>query len=280
MKIRGEKITTFKKKPSPRPGTSATRTSLDSQTGTTFLLRSEPSLGVGGVVARPSIHHFCVEPQSPQLPIPMQVLSRLTHANPNYPKSGQSITEKETKSPEKSTVDGISARSRDTRSTNLPITSRSTTTTGTTTAAESKLGSNSIQRFSRNQTTPLTASCVMGTTAADESDDIVSMAKARLKREQKEPRPDTSSTLQLPEGAKKSKSVPLVSVKPSTKDSKRKGEASRRSLRSSQAKRDGDKLKGSSKKEENEMKLTGIKMKVVQDPSRLVYRARLVYKLE
>lgn len=221
---------------------------------TTFLSKWEPSFGAGGEIFRPSIHHFCTQPQQPQLPTPMLILSRTTHKQPG------AVTVKTRKS---KTEMALSADA----STELNVTPSASKDLGSVTKSVSFVPP-SLSKQSRSSLSSRNVAKSTSSGLREETEDIVDMARARLKRELSR---NESGERDLPPEAKKA----MI-------ESPRRGQGSKRTLRSRDSQRSkgslrsamlgevraGEKL--SSVESEDKMVLTGTRMEVTQNPGRYV----------
>ena len=227
----------------------------------TFLMSWEPRRSAeGSVCSHPSIHHFCTDPMGPQLPHEMEVLSRSTHAKPGIVEPKSSSYHQIKVRINSSTIGLTTSKDFDSWTE-----SKSQGSYPSLPSKKRKTGS-SQQSLSRSIGTPLTSSC-----DDFKSDDIIGMAKARLKRELKDSNRSKSPQKKVkddPSGPDIKRMViesPPIrsSLKPSDERQSSRGSLSTSPTKSVRFSSVGDDVSRS-----NEMYLTGTRMEIVKDPSR------------
>lgn len=184
MKVKGTKM-----EPIPQQSTKPAHSPTHSKMNAVFLSKWEPKIGVESALFHPGIHHFCTQPEGPQLPFHMQVLSRKAHTQPGMVRvrtagrrhnwEGEATISTSTGTIEQSISTEIKFDSRESETKSpvmisLPI--------------RKKRVNIVLPSSSRNQTTPLTTLTSSAVLAGEDGDtvDIIGLAKVRLKRELKE----------------------------------------------------------------------------------------------
>lgn len=267
MKIEGKKM-----EPPPLPTISpTTQQSIDraslrasQKRQAMFLSKWEPGLGAEGEILRPSIHHFCTHPSEPQLPLHMHVLSRVTHAKPDTVR----LKAKRSYSDIKISVDDGATKG---GAASLPSPRRFGATDAPCFSLPSKKRRVSTSRRSSrgNLTTPLTSSGVL----EGEGDDIVSVARVRLKRELKESAAKKATT----EKSTTTQGVGVLSTKGQSAEVRVHegsefigGQRSLESVRSRIGEEGVKKVCVEKEGVKGALVLTGTRMEVFQDPGRFV----------
>ena len=253
MNVKGKKITS----PSTgsRPKTDSESTQDREKKRAIFLMSWEPRRSAeGSVSSHPSIHHFCTHPKEPQLPAEMEILSRTTHAQPGMVRVKTSSHDIKVRI--NSGVVGQSASSVGQSSSRMDMDSWS----------ESKSPASHLSlptRKRKNSATVLASSSAAGDDF--KSDDIIEMAKARLKKEErdairsKSPSKRQKSDFSGGESPRKRSSL-------KSRESRQSAMGSSKSVSPVKAER-SVKFAGV---DEDEIALTGTKMDVVHDPKRCV----------
>ncbi len=237
----------------------------------TFLMSWEPRKSAeGSVSTHPSIHHFCTHPMEPQLPFEMEILSRTTHAKPGAIKvktSSRQISHHQIKVRIKSSTVELSSTVGLSTSQDFDFSSESQSPRSYPSLPSRKRKTSSSQHSQSR--TPLPSSSVADDAS---SDDIISMAKARLKKELKD-----GSIGRSKSPSRRAKDDLLTA--PDAKRVMLESGPRRSSLKS----RDGQqssigtistspskivKFSGVGDLSNDEMVLTGSRMEVVQDPRR------------
>ena len=237
MKVKGEKVelSTHQTPPKKQP---------DLRRLTLYLSQWDPGLGVGGDIGHPTIHHFCTQPQGPQLPIHMQVLSRNKHTATRGLAVKPSLTDTTERSTELNRTQSASKETDSQRGTSKSVSfvpslpskqSRSSTVT------------------SRNVTSTGVKS--LSSLSEEGSTDIVDLAKARLQKETGR------------KGISSKDTTLSKAKKPTAKGSQRsKDSAGRSSATPGESKKELSPVKEGSGEER--MVMAGTRMEVSQNPGR------------
>lgn len=223
---------------------------------TTFLYKWDRDVGEKVGTFRPSIHHFCTHPSKPQLPAPLLVLSRATHTMPGAVRvrSSQdtSVMEVNIVTPKVRGERSLMTVGGSTKCTTSPV-------SFTTLASNKRKLSNSRHGGVRGSF--MSSSEILNKDEI-ESGDIVSLAKARLRREKmaKEEHATTPDGKKLPGD----ESVQVTREGVRSRGGQRSREGASRGGQRSKA----EKLEGGS---EDEMHLSGTRMEVIDNPGRYVH---------
>lgn len=191
MKVKGTKM-----EPIPQQSTKPAHSPTHGKMSAVFLSKWEPKIGVESALFHPGIHHFCTQPEGPQLPFHMQVLSRQAHTRPGMVRvrtagrrhdwGGEATISTSTGTIEQSISTEIKLDSQESETKSPPVM--------ISLPIRKKRVNIVLPSSSRNQTTPLTTLTSSAVLAREDGDtvDIIGLAKARLKRELKEASPEKS----------------------------------------------------------------------------------------
>lgn len=209
-----------------------------------FLSIWEAGIGTEGEIVRPSIHHFCTHPKEPQLPVHMQVLSRTTHVKPGVVtlKTSRESLDMQISIKSRSVEKGVVSKGL-----GFPLQSESRVRFSS--LPKKRLVNTSVRSSRGNLTTPGTTP---GSLPEGGNEDIVSIAKTRLKHELREENSPNTSASFTPDAKGQTKRV-------WSKEGRRSRE-SQRSWEREQSRR-------SERSEDGAMVLTGTKMRAA-NPAR------------
>ena len=214
--------------------------------------RQVADVDIGGVAGHASIHHFCTMPDTPQLPYSLQVLSRQTHVNLGRIYSKTDIQDGNIE---------VQDRCSNIQDRYSSIQDRDNV------RDKNSVESSRFVHFPSNKRKPTRQTPrekPLDVFDEDKSNDIVYIAKTRLKHEVKKI------------GQGKSTQLDRRKIKPVVLNSRERTAGDDGSREGSRDKSVGDKIVGHELYGEESGKdvlvLTGMKMQVIKNPSRCVFR--------
>lgn len=223
---------------------------------TTFLSKWEADMSAKVGTFRPSIHHFCTHPKKPQLPMPLLVLSRVMHTKPGVLRVRKS---QDTSIMEVTISNSVA-----------PKQERSLTTVGSTKCTSpvsfATLANNKRRLSTSRHSVRGSFLSSSETLNKEESSDIVSLAKARLRREKMAK--DTSQECPTLDGKRtvdESSQVTKEGVRSKSSQSSRES-ASMGGQRSGMLK--AEKLPCVEEGNEDGMHISGTRVQVIDNPGR------------